>query len=373
MFGRKVESDDDAIEYHTIKVHKEHFKGKPITVARFTLSEKYWKKALAGLANQGDIPKHTVYFNYENPQGGKMSVNQEMRRFNVITNGKQATVLIPSTEKLRALSGEVRVIFDPKVEYSPEEIKTIFAEVAKRLGIVKHLKPVTPASRAKEQARLKDIRKEAHDPAGSKAGIHPEYDAEGVNLDSVQELRSKGLHSVYHQFSSGVLEKMFKAGHLFATTTRWAKGAMESGMSSAADMVDGGATEVFTRIHTKKSAKSNQWYTHGKPALVFPPEVFERMDCYCYSSDRYGSKKPGTFSQRVSPKKLVEIMNVSYNSGNEVMFHDAMKVQDAAYLVCDDPKGYIKRLKSMGINQLGGKSLEQAVITPSQFSQLDHI
>lgn len=373
MFGKKVEADDDAIKYHTIKVHREYYKGKPITVARFTLSEQHWKKALAHLSGQHDIPKHTIDYNYQNAHGETVHVNQEMRRFNIVMNGKQAFVLIPSTEKLMALAGEVRVVFDPKMGYTDQEVKAIFAEAVKRLGIAGHVKEVTAAARAKEQKRLLDIRKESYDAAGSKTDVHTEYDAEQVEPASVEELKKKGLHSIYHQFSIDVLEKTFKSGYLLATTTRWAKGELKHGLSSTADMANGGATEVFTRIHTTASAKNNIWHSHDKPAIVFKSDLFKRADCYCYTSDQYGSKKPGTFDQRVSPRKLVEIMGTSYSTGNEVMFHDAVKVEDAAYIVYGHPDTVIARLKKMGVTQLGGKPIEKAVITPGQFSQLDHV
>lgn len=374
LFGKEIEADDDAIVYHQIRVHKESYKGKPRTVVRFRLSEKYWKKALAALDKDPSIPKHTVNFNYEAENGYQKNVNQPMRRFNIVTGeNQQATVLVPSTNQLRALAGEVRIMLDPEARYSDEAIREVLAIATQKLSLTPKFVPVTEEARSKEYARLQEIRKDKASVQG-KQGVNPEYSAAYASQESINELQSKGLHSVYHQFSDSKLESVFQNGQLFSTTTRWAKGQMTSGMSSMKDMATGGATEVFTRIHTKTSAKNQTWYGGaGKPALVFAPTIFKRMDCYCYTSDQYGSKKPGTFSQRVSPGKLVDIMSQSYNPNNEVMFHDAVAVQEAAYLVCNDPKSYIARLKKIGVTEIGGKPLSEAVITSSQFSKIKNI
>ena len=52
------------------------------------------------------------------------------------------------------------------------------------------------------------------------------------------------------------------------------------------------------------------------------------------------------------------------------MFHDAMKLDDAKYIVCGNPSAYIARLKKIGVTKLGGKPLKDAVITPAQFKSI---
>ncbi len=372
-FGDEIYVDDDAIDYHLVRVHREFIKGKAQTVVRLTLGQNYWKNALSGLHNQKDIPSHTVNFNYSSKSGGQVTVSQPMLRFNVVSNGKQASVLVPRENVHTALNGEIRIIFDPGTDYSTEDIKAVVAEAVKRLGIAGHIKPVSEGSRKKLQDRLREIRKESVSAAGATKPVHSEYSAELVKPASVEELRKKGLHSVYTQFSGDHLESMFKMGKLLCTSTRWAKGVLTHGMSSTPDMESGGATEVFTRILTNHATQGGYWYNSGKPALVFRPEIMSRLDCYCYASDQYGSKKPGTFSQRISPAKLVEQMSVSYNTSNEVMFHDAISIDDAAYLVCDDPATYIARLKKIGITSVGGKPLSEFVISKAKFKSLKQI
>ena len=135
------------------------------------------------------------------------------------------------------------------------------------------------------------------------------------------------------------------------------------------DLGNGGATEVFMRLHTNQSAKSAS-LDGTKPAVVFAPKLMQRMDCYCYASDQYGSKVPGTFNQRISPAQLVKQLAGAYNSGHEVMMHDAVSLSEAEYIVYNYPDQVIQRLKAAGIKSIGGKPLEKAVITPEQFKKV---
>lgn len=373
LFGAGIDIDDETIEKHLVRVHREFHGGKPKTAVRFTLSEHAWKAAVASLQHQNDVPKNTVSFSFEDEHGNTMQVGQEMIEFNVIHNGKSATVMIPKDTKLLAMRGEVRVIFDPKVDYRADEVETILQQAANRLTIGDKMKPVTPEAREKLQKKLIDIRRGKPAVADAKGEVSNEYKAELAQPASAAELVKKGLHSVYLQFDIGNLSDIFKSGHSLSTTTRWSKGIFTQGMSSSEDMVKGGATEVFTRIHTKDSAKNGTWYATGKPSLVFPPKVLERLDLYCYASDNYGSKMPSVFDQRISPEQLVDMMKSNYASNNEVMFFDALKVEDASYVVCDndtDVAKTIATLKHIGTTQIGGKPLNKAVITRQQFSQI---
>lgn len=368
-FGKKVEADDEAIKYHLFRMHREYFQGKPNTVVRFTLEEGYWKKALVELDSQNDIPKSTVYFNYENSKGEKMSINQPMRRFNVLVGGKQASVLITADEKYKAMAGEVRIIFSQKDEYTNEELQQVFAEVSKRLGLNAHIKPVTPEAKEKLRKKLQQIRKDNADPSGQAISVHGEYDAETATPSSLEELQKLGLHSMYHQFDLDVLDQMFQAEKLLCTTTRWSKGVLKSGMSSTQDLGNGGATEVFMRCHTKNSVQ-NWTGTSNKPAVIFGPKLLTRLDCYCYASDKYGSKMPGVFEQRIGPSQLIKQLVTAYTAGHEVMMHDAVDLGDAQYIVYDNPASVIERLTAIGITTIGGKPLKEAVITREQFKKV---
>ena len=372
VFGKKVDVDDEAIKHHLVRVHREFHGGAKKTVVRFTLSDHAWKAAVAGLKHQHDVPKNTISFKYESESGLTEHIGQQMIQFNVFSNGKKATVLIPQDSAYLALQGEVRIIFDPNQNVSEADTEAILHEVTKRLSIEDEMKPVTPAAEQKLQAKLLEIRRGNPHVVDQTDAVHPEYEAKQVAPSTVENLRKKGLHSVYHQFSMDTLEEIFRIRTLLSSTTRWSKGVMTKGMSSTVDHKDGGATEVFTRIHTKHS--TNLWYKQDDPAIVFPPEVLERLDCYCYKSDKYGSKLPDVFSQRISPEQLVDMMMANYDTGNEIMFFDALDaVQDAAYIVCknNNEVNHVKsKLTTLGITSIGGKPLHKAVITRDQFSSI---
>ena len=374
-FGKHVLADDDAINYHLIRIHREYFQGAPKTVIRFQLTDKYAKKALASLDKQPDVPNHSVPFKYENAIGGKKDYAINMREFNVSAgDNKNARVILPENGDLMAISGEVRLILDPDVDYTKEDIGKLMGEVASRLEIAQHIKPVTEEAEEKLKAHLKEISKTGGTPTYVTAPIHGEYQASQVSKETVEKMKEKGLHSVYHQISLSNLEAAFKCGNVLSTTTRWSKGILEEGMSSDTDLANDGASEVFSRIHTNDSAKNNKWYSNGsKPAVIFGPETFERLDCYCYASDKFGSKATGTFGERISPEKLVDTMVSSYHAGNEVMFYDAMDLSKAKYIVFDDKEAVIAKLKAAGVKTLGGKPLDEAVVTQQEFSQIKNI
>lgn len=369
-FGKHIKADDEALEFHLIRVHREYHQNKASTVVRFTLSESYWQKALAKLKQQSDVPSTTFSVDFENENGNKKTVSQQCLKFNVLKNGKKATVLVASSKDYLALAGEVKVIFDSETAFSAEELRSILAETFSKLDIAGEIKPVTPVAKGKLEAKLKK-RSKKDVPVSATAAVHPEYEASQTNEQLVQELKEQGLHSLYHSFKLEHLESIFGAGQLLSTTTRFSKGLFAEGMSSLKDVETGGATEAFTRIHTKDSAKKGIWYGSGKPALVFGPELFKRMDHYCYTSDTYGSKVPSAYEQRVDPKTLVKMMVNNYSSSNETMFFDAVSLQDARYIVYSNPAEIIARLEKLGIKKLGGKSLKEAVITPEQFKSIN--
>jgi hypothetical protein len=376
IWGTKVLADDDAIENHKIRVHQEYIEG-PKAVVQFKLEEAYWKKALHNMDVDPEIPNQNVNFNYENPHGGKMVVDQPMRRFNVLVGGgaegepatkkKQASVLVTANTKLRAMAGDVRIIFDPKDEFTKEEMTQVFSEVAVKLGLQKHFVPVTSKAKERLIKRQKAIRKGSAQPTGSDKTVSDEHQASQVTPAEIEKLRQKGLHSLYHQFNPNALEAMLESGALMSTELRRSKGKTESGMSSSTDMVDGGATEVFLRMHTGDSLDKGQWYSSGKPAFIFRPSMFERMDCFCYGSDKFGSKVPATLKQSFSPEQLVTNMGAYYNTGHEVMFKESVNLDTVAYIVCDNKKQMIAKLKKItGKNTFNGIALEDFVISRAE-------
>ncbi|MFH1218742.1 MAG: hypothetical protein V1679_02790 [Candidatus Peregrinibacteria bacterium] len=373
IFGQTVEMDDEAVDYHLMRVHREYFKGNPQTVIRFRLTDPYWKKTLNELDKQDDIPKNTVDFNFQDEKGNKTNINMPVRRFNVMVDKKIATVLVSNPSPYQTLNGEVRVIFDAKTKFKKEQVKVVMAEVAKRLGIQKHIKPVSEEAKDNLKKKLKEIRKEQEDPVPGEIVIHDEYKTAKVNPTNVETLKNNGLHCLYHQFEPDKMVAILKSGKLLSTSTRWSKGILKDGMSSTSDLQRGGGAEVFLRMHTKSSVGKDQWYNSSKPAIIFSPKLFQRLDCYCYSSDNFGSQNPGTFEQRISPAKLLSILNSNYITNHEVMFHDAVDIGELLYIVHDSPNEVLNKLKDAGITQIGGKPVEDIVISKNQFENLNNI
>jgi Tfp pilus assembly major pilin PilA len=366
-YGSSVTAD--AIENHLFRVHREFFEGKRRTVLRFKLNESYQKQAIDNILQDPTLPKNTTSFDFEGPNGEKASVSVQVHRFNIVvgtTKKKQVTVLVPtSNNQYLTLAGEIRVIFDQDNMPSPDETKEVLAKLTHVLGIQNHIKPVTPQAKKKLQAHWKAISKTDAKPSGSTTSVNPEYQAETLTPEAVEDLKSKGLVCVYQTGAMTQLEHVFKSGTLMSTLTRWSKGLLKHGMSSTKDLSNGGAAGVFTRILTKNAIDSLP-----EGSYVFRPSILQRMDCYCYTSDQFGSKIPGTFDQRVSPTKLVESMMNYFNTGNEVMFHDAVPVDEVMYIVHSNPPAITARLKKIGVTQIGGKPLEEAVITKEQFKKI---
>lgn len=362
--------DDQAIDYHLVRIHREFYEGKEHVAVLFKLSEPFWKQALSHLASQTDVPKNTVFYNFEAQNGDKAGVKQSVLRFNVMLGNKKAPVLVAAGEDYLALNGTVRILFDCGEDFSADDAGKVFAEVSKRLNINTQIKPVSSEARQNLQKDLKDVSRESVSATNSTKKIHPEYEAE-VFAVNVEALKEQGLHSIYASVSLGNLAAIAESGKMLSTVRRWSKGVLKNGMSSMQDLSTGGAESVFTRIHTKASAKeANFYHGTGKPVIIFPPDLVKRCDRYAFTSDKFGSKVPTIFDQRVSMEQLVKIMNNNYSTSNEVMFYDALSLDDAAYIVCDQPQEVIKELHAKGVSLIGGKPLNEAVITPEQFKSV---
>lgn len=209
---------------------------------------------------------------------------------------------------------------------------------------------------------------------GEEYCVNSEYSTEEIDQQDIEDMKKDGLSCIYAQVSEASLSSIFKTRNLFSTSTRYSKGIFVDGMSSSTDLSNGGGKSVFTRMHTKNSQKTGNWYTGvSKPAIIFPPEILQRVDCYAYPDDKFGSLSPSTFDNRVSPEQLLKKMNTHYNCSNEIMFQDAIPMTEAKYIVCQDPGHCIQNLKNAGILEIGGQSLEKSVITPANFQSLSNI
>lgn len=196
-------------------------------------------------------------------------------------------------------------------------------------------------------------------------GKHVEYLGRyGEDIRAIHHLWTGSAKSIYRILTQG----------LMCTTERYSRGVMKNGMSSTTDMDTGGADSVFTRI-----ANEAQRGEMNGAVVVFKPEVFDRTDWYSYNSDTYGSTDDDYFVERLSPDTIFDkTTNPSsyYSSSNEQMFRTGIGARfiESIEVGSDSRDGIIAELRSMGLEEINGKPIEEVVIlrkTPPSEATLD--
>ena len=184
-------------------------------------------------------------------------------------------------------------------------------------------------------------------------GKHVEYLGRyGEDIRAIHHLWTGSAKSIYRILTQG----------LMCTTERYSRGVMKNGMSSTTDMDTGGADSVFTRI-----ANEAQRGEMNGAVVVFKPEVFDRTDWYSYNSDTYGSTDDDYFVERLSPDTIFDkTTNPSsyYSSSNEQMFRTGIGARfiESIEVGSDSRDGIIAELRSMGLEEINGKPIEEVVI-----------
>ena len=174
----------------------------------------------------------------------------------------------------------------------------------------------------------------------------------GEDIRAIHHLWTGSAKSIYRILTQG----------LMCTTERYSRGVMKNGMSSTTDMDTGGADSVFTRI-----ANEAQRGEMNGAVVVFKPEVFDRTDWYSYNSDTYGSTDDDYFVERLSPDTIFDkTTNPSsyYSSSNEQMFRTGIGARfiESIEVGSDSRDGIIAELRSMGLEEINGKPIEEVVI-----------
>ena len=196
-------------------------------------------------------------------------------------------------------------------------------------------------------------------------GKHEEYLGRyGEDIRAIHHLWTGSAKSIYRILTQG----------LMCTTERYSRGVMKNGMSSTTDMDTGGADSVFTRIANEARRREM-----NGAVVVFKPEVFDRTDWYSYNSDTYGSTDDYYFVDRLSPNTVFdEITNPNsyYSCSNEQMFRTGIGARfvESIEVGSDLRDGIIAELRSMGLEEIDGKPIEEVVIlrkTPTQGSAPD--
>lgn len=184
-------------------------------------------------------------------------------------------------------------------------------------------------------------------------GKHGEYlERYGEDIRAIHHLWTGSAKSIYRILTQG----------LMCTTERYSRGVMKSGMSSTIDMDTGGADSVFTRI-TNEAERGKM----NGAVVVFKPEVFDRTDWYSYNYDTYGSTDDEYFVDRLSPDTIFDKItnpNSYYSSCNEQMFRTGIGAGfvESIEVGSDSRDGIIAELRSMGLEEINGKPIEEVVI-----------
>jgi len=98
---------------------------------------------------------------------------------------------------------------------------------------------------------------------------------------------------------------LLQAGAL-STQDRFQLGIIAKGVSSAADLEEGGGESVFLRMITNSMPKNlNSYLFVGHIQILYDLDLVERVG-YAYSNDQYGTKEPFVYKKR---SNIVELTN----------------------------------------------------------------
>lgn len=146
-------------------------------------------------------------------------------------------------------------------------------------------------------------------------------------------------------------------GGLLATATRWTEGVPTGGQSSSADVDTGGADYVFTTPRSSVVVGTSYYLV---PTLWFDAErAFQRLDFWANEHDEFGKRKGKSPISQIKPH------------GYEVMFKGRLSYNDAEVIFAKDEDmrtRIITKLRQKGINELGGRPLEQVIQTDVSYS-----
>ena len=188
-----------------------------------------------------------------------------------------------------------------------------------------------------------------------------------MDYDALSAYQKAGLEYVW----SGVRTKesvvaMIKSGGMQSSKRRIANGFMGNGSSISSDIRTGGADSVFTRIATTGANKSGEVYDYsycsGDYQIIMNPKVMARTDWYAYSYDNFGNVSD--IPRNGSALDFVKGMNKSWESDNEIMFRNGIRLQDWAGIDTDSQwkkDSLIAALQSEGITEINGIPLDKFI------------
>jgi len=175
-----------------------------------------------------------------------------------------------------------------------------------------------------------------------------------------------GVAYIYHQiFDESAVAPVLKSGELLATTNRWNRGIVNSGMSSSTDVRTGGADSVFTRVVFKDHIGTDTLYSSHAVTFVFDKDILERTDWYAYGRDTYGKTDDYNMSSRRGTEEFLNKLKNSYNGSNEIMFRKTVPLmkdlKEIRVRTDYDRQSLLDSLKQEGITRYNGVIIEDFV------------
>jgi len=172
------------------------------------------------------------------------------------------------------------------------------------------------------------------------------------------------FHNWYSSDPADLAEKLASGGNV-STAQRWKTGMGGKGQSSDDDMASGGAEYVFHHRLAENSAFHGLHSALGLH-IVTGPETLERSDWHASDDDNFGDTKGGHQQSYYKRAGRYEVLK-KYGEISEYMVEHSVGLDEIRAIVC--AKGetvrqkLIAELKSRGIHQIGGKPVEQVVVT----------
>jgi hypothetical protein len=200
-----------------------------------------------------------------------------------------------------------------------------------------------------------------------------------VNPAQAEEYKKLGVQYLFA--GVGSLESVVKilgGDGLMSTLERYDRGIIVNGASSAEDIKTGGADYVFTRMVTKDAGTTRIDYAFaaGQYQIQIDPQILERTDWFAYASDTYGNTESSSFTDRQYGEDLVKSLvrssyygGSSFASDNEVMFHRGISKESFSGILTQSSHAktaLIEALQAAGIDQIGGKPLDEAIKVQTQ-------
>lgn len=184
--------------------------------------------------------------------------------------------------------------------------------------------------------------------------------------ENVALAKKHDVSYLYHQiFDSGDVAKVLKSGELMATSNRWGRGILNSGMSSSEDMRTGGGDSVFTRIVFKDQVGKDSPYSSHAVTLVLDPKILGRTDWYAYTGDKYGETNTSYMKNRFGTEEHFEELRRHYRGSNEVMFRKTIPLADSLLEIrvpkAKDRDAILDSLRQDGITQINGHKIEDFI------------